>query len=136
MRGSYCGPGMRISQTHLDQLIAHAQEEAPKECCGYARLRDGRVEEVFRAVNELDSKFGFRLDAQSMLAAFNLEESGFGVAAYHSHPRSPAVPSQQDRNVSEWPTWLNLIVSLEGEPEVRAWWIKDRDVEEEPLQIE
>lgn len=127
---------MRISQAHLDQLIAHAQEEAPKECCGYARIKDGRVEEVVRAHNELQSKYGFRIDAQSMLAAFNLEEAGYGVAAYHSHPRSAAVPSQQDRNVSEWPTWLNLIVSLEDEPHVRAWWIKDRRVEEEPLEVE
>ena len=32
--------------------------------------------------------------------------------------------------------WLNLIISLQGEPEVRAWRIDDGRVEEEPIEVE
>jgi proteasome lid subunit RPN8/RPN11 len=126
---------MRISRAHWDDLVAHAQEEAPNECCGYARLRDGTVEEVFRGHNERQSPYGFVMDGRSLLAANELDDEGFEVAVYHSHPRSAPVPSEQDRNVAMYPHWLNLIVSLDGEPQVRAWWIRDRDVEEEPVEI-
>ena len=40
-----------ISKANWDELIAHARDEAPNECCGYARLSNGRVEAVFRGVN-------------------------------------------------------------------------------------
>src|SRR5690349_20699361 len=44
-------PRMRISQAQLDEAIAHAQADAPNECCGYMSLKDGVVEQVFRAEN-------------------------------------------------------------------------------------
>ena len=53
---------MRISRAHLDELIAHARDEAPNECCGYARATDGRVEEVYRGENTRHSPYGFDLD--------------------------------------------------------------------------
>ena len=127
---------MRISRAHYDELIAHAQEEAPKECCGYARIQDGVVDAVFRGYNERQSAYGFVMDGKSLLAANELDDEGFGVATYHSHPKSDPVPSEQDRNVALYPHWLNLIVSLKGEPHVRAWWIVDGDVREEALEDE
>ena len=127
---------MKISRAHRDELIAHAREEAPNECCGYMRLRDGSVEEVFRAVNERKSPYGYELDHRSLFAANDLDDDGFGVAIYHSHPRSPAEPSQTDINLAQYPGWRYLIVSLAGEPEVRVWRIADGRVEEEELVVE
>ena len=135
MRGSYV-VRVRISRADHDELIAHARAEAPKECCGYARVSEGRIEQVFRAHNERQSAYAFAMDPKSLLAANDLDDEGFGVAVYHSHPRSDPVPSEQDRNVAQYPHWLNLIVSLKDEPLVRAWWIVDGDVREEPLEIE
>lgn len=127
---------MRISRADHDELIAHAREEEPYECCGYARIEDGRIEEVFRARSARRSKWGFEFGFEDLMAANELDEEGHGVAVYHSHPRSEAVPSEQDRNVAQYDHWLNLIVSLAGEPHVRAWWIRGGDVEEEPLEID
>jgi len=127
---------MRISRALLDELVAHAREETPNECCGYARVNEGVVEEVFRGENMRHSPYGFDLDPQSLLAANELDGEGFGVAVYHSHPRSAAEPSEQDRNLAQYPHWTYLIVSLDGEPEVRAWKIADGRVEEEALQVD
>lgn len=100
------------------------------------RLSDGGVEEVFRAVNERHSPYGFSFGYEALQAANDLEDDGFGVAVYHSHPASPAEPSQQDINVSQYPGWIQVIVSLEGdEPQVRAWRIADGRVEEEELVL-
>ena len=126
---------VRISQANWDELIAHAREEAPNECCGYARLDDGRVDQVFRGQNTRLSPYGFNLDGPSLLAANELDADGHGVAVYHSHPRSPAEPSEQDKNLAQYPHWIYLIVSLDGEPHVRAWRIVDGRVEEEALEV-
>jgi [CysO sulfur-carrier protein]-S-L-cysteine hydrolase len=126
---------MEISKAQFDDVIAHARSDAPNECCGYMRLNDGTVDEVFRSQNLRNSPYGYEIDPKSLLAANDLDDDGFGVAIYHSHPRSPAEPSQTDINLAHYPHWLYVIVSLAGEPELRAWRIADGRVEEEPVDV-
>lgn len=128
---------MKISQADWDALVAHARDEAPNECCGYLWCEDGAVAGVARGTNERNSPYGYELDGRSMMAAYRLsEDEGKQVGSYHSHPRSPAEPSQTDINLAtNWPDWLYVIVSLDGEPSVRAWWMRDGRVEEQPLEI-
>jgi proteasome lid subunit RPN8/RPN11 len=127
---------MVISQADWDAMVEHAKEESPNECCGILKLRDGRVEEIVRAHNERQSPYGFQIDSQSMYRAFLFEEDGFGVAGYHSHPRSHAKPSETDINLIEYEDRLNVIISLENAPDIRAWWIRDGRVEEEDIVVE
>ena len=127
---------MRISQAHLDELIAHAREDAPNECCGYVRARDDVVDEVFRAENLRHSPYGYELDNASLFAANDLDDEGWQVGVYHSHPRSAAEPSQTDINLATYPHWTYLIVSLAGDPHVRAWKMADGRVEEEELVVD
>ena len=117
--------------------MAHAREEAPDECCGYVRARDGTVEEVIRAVNERHSAYAYELDHKSLFAANELDDEGFEVGIYHSHPRSAPEPSQTDINLATYPHWTYLIVSLRNgdAPEVRGWRIADGRVEEEPVDV-
>ena len=127
---------MRISRGLYDALIEHARAEAPNECCGYLKLRDGAVIDVYRAQNTYSSpRFGFELGQGDLIAMTSLEED-FDVGIYHSHPRSESAPSQQDRNVMKhWPGYLQVIVSVTHDPAVRAWWISEAGVEEEPVEV-
>ena len=70
-------------------------------------------------------------------AANELDDEGFEVGIYHSHPRSPAEPSQTDINLATYPHWRYLIISLADTdaPEVRVWRIADGRVEEEDLDV-
>ena len=126
---------MRMSHAQWEQMIAHAQEIAPNECCGFLRARGGSVQEVHRGENLRSSPYGYELDASSLLRANQLDADGDEVAIYHSHPRSPAEPSQTDINLAYYPHWSYLIVSLQGEPHVRAWKIADGDVTEETITV-
>ena len=117
-------------------LVQHARDEAPNECCGYVRAADGVVQEVVRAENPRRSPYGYELDSKSLLATNELDDDGFEIGIYHSHPRSPAEPSQTDINLAQYPHWTYLIVSLQNdEPVVRAWRIADRQVTEEDLLL-
>jgi [CysO sulfur-carrier protein]-S-L-cysteine hydrolase len=127
---------MVISKAHWDALVEHAKADAPNECCGYARARDGRVEEVFRAENTRHSPYGYDFGFEALKAVNDLDDEGFEVVVYHSHPKSPAEPSQTDINLAQYPHWLWLIVSLaDEEPVVRAWRIADGKVDEEPIEV-
>jgi len=127
---------VKISREHHDALVAHAREEAPNECCGYIHGRDGVVEEVVRSKNLRASPYGYELDPQSLLAANELDDGGFEVGIYHSHPKSAAEPSQTDINLATYPNWTYLIVSLDGDPHVRAWRIVDGKVDEQPIEVD
>jgi proteasome lid subunit RPN8/RPN11 len=127
---------MVISQAHWDALVEHARESVPNECCGYARASDGRVEEVFRAPNERNSPYGYELGFKALQAANELDDDGYEVVIYHSHPRSAAEPSQTDINLAHYPNWRYVIVSLAGDPTVRAWRIRDGRVEEEDVVVD
>ena len=127
---------MEISQAQLDEVIAHAQADAPNECCGYMSLDDGAVAEVFRAENIKNSPYGYELGFKDLRAANELEDDGLQVAIYHSHPRSAAEPSQTDINLAFYPHWRYVIVSLAEAPRVRAWRIEEGRVEEEPIVVE
>ena len=126
-----------MTRDQWDELIAHAREDAPNECCGYLKLSDGTVEEVFRAENERHSPYGYELGFDALRAANDLDDEGYGVGIYHSHPRSAPEPSQTDINLAAYPGWLQLIVSLENdEGLIRAWRIKDGNVREEELEVD
>jgi proteasome lid subunit RPN8/RPN11 len=129
---------MVISQADWDALVAHARESVPNECCGYARARDGRVQEVFRAENVLETsqRYGYKLDSKSLLRTHELEDDGDEVVVYHSHPASPAEPSQTDINLAAYPDWRYVIVSPVSEPMVRCWRIADGRVEEEDVTVD
>jgi len=53
------------------------------------------------------------------------------VAIYHSHPTSAPVPSRTDLERNYSPHVMNFIISLQdGNPQVRGWWLSDKDFRE------
>ena len=130
---------MRIAGDLLDQIVAHAREDAPNECCGLISGGDGRAARVHRARNEFSSPMRFNVHPQDLIRITNeIDDAGEElVGIYHSHPRSEAYPSQTDINLAaNWPDPLWLICSLAGdEPAVRAFSIRDGAVKEVELDV-
>jgi [CysO sulfur-carrier protein]-S-L-cysteine hydrolase len=129
---------MRIAPDLIDEIVAHAREVAPEECCGIVTGRDGEALAVERAENEFAHRMRYRISADEMFRIYKLaDERGEEMLAfYHSHPRSEAYPSQTDINeASGLPESLHLICSLEDSdrPSVRAFSISGNEVEEVAL---
>jgi proteasome lid subunit RPN8/RPN11 len=131
---------LRISRALLDEVIAHAREEAPNECCGLIAGRDGVAVAVRRVRNIHASPLKFEMDHMEQYhATTEIEDAGLELGAiYHSHTRSAPLPSQTDVNLAKWwPEPLWVIVGLEhDEPDVRAWKIVDGTVSEAALEVE
>src|SRR5687768_1760557 len=60
-------PPMRMTRPQWKQLVDHAVREAPNECCGYVRARDGAVDQVIEATNARSSPYGYELDGPALL---------------------------------------------------------------------
>jgi [CysO sulfur-carrier protein]-S-L-cysteine hydrolase len=130
---------MRIPRDLLEEIVVHAQDEAPNECCGLIAGSDGQAIRVHRARNEFASPMRFNVHPQDLFRiTTEIEGRGEELAAiYHSHPRSEAYPSQTDINLAaNWPDPVWMICSLAGtEPVVRAFRIRDGGVEEVELDV-
>ena len=130
---------MRISRSLVDELIAHAREDAPNECCGMVAADDGRAVEVYRAANAAASPLRYEIDgAEQYRIQMEIDDAGLDLGAiYHSHTRSKPYPSQTDINLAFYPEALYVIVGLAGdEPEVRAFYIRDGQVAEAELDVQ
>jgi proteasome lid subunit RPN8/RPN11 len=110
------------------ELRAHAEAEAPNECCGVLVLRGGVAERYVRGRNRLASPYRYELDVDP--AVWFLEDDGYELAVFHSHPETEPRPSRTDRELAGlWEGRPFLIYGLALD-ELRAWRIARDDVEE------
>jgi [CysO sulfur-carrier protein]-S-L-cysteine hydrolase len=121
---------MQISQSLIDEMIAHAREDLPNECCGMIGGADGVATVVHRVVNAAASPLRYEMDPQGQYNALKaIEDDGKELLAiYHSHTKSAAYPSQTDVNQAvSWPDQIYAIVSLADRdaPDVKAYLLKD-----------
>ena len=112
-----------ISSEQLAEICEHGVRDYPYECCG---LLLGRYEANSKVVSETypisnareesAKRNRFLIQPEELMRGEkyargkDLEVVGF----YHSHPDSPAVPSQYDLEHA-WPTYSYIIVSTSKE---------------------
>ncbi len=130
---------MRISKAQVDEMIAHARDDDPNECCGMLSGADGEVRTVRRATNAEASPFRYSIDAKEQFRLMReIEDAGEElVGIYHSHTKSAAHPSQTDVNLAGWPDAVYVIVSLEDaeRPDVRGFLIREGEISDAELEI-
>ena len=98
----------------IETIVVHARESAPAECCGILLGLPNEIHEAVRVRNLAENPARYLLDPGEHIRirrearSRGIEVLGF----YHSHPRSPAEPSETDHAEAEYPGSLHLIVSL------------------------
>ena len=148
---------LKIPRQILDEMIAHARELDPYECCGLLAGANGAVSRHYRITNTvakdaravevfdgadvkqlghlsdtIKAEVAYFMDPKEMLAAFkDMRQRNLELAViYHSHTHSPAYPSTTDVGLAYYPDAAYLIISLEHKtaPDLRAYWIKDHRI--------
>jgi proteasome lid subunit RPN8/RPN11 len=140
---------LQLPQTMLDEMVSHATEDLPNECCGIIAGKDGVATRFYRTGNAEASPFRYSIDPRDLLRIEReMDAEGWQVLViYHSHVASDAYPSPTDVRLSQWqgtdppvdlyPGAHYVLVSLKdrAEPVVRSYQISKGVVTEEDLLV-
>lgn len=97
-------------------IVAHAERERPRECCGFLVGSGSRVTHAVPMSNVAEGTTRYRLDDRGhielrrLLREFRPPLAIVGV--YHSHPAGAPVPSETDVAEAHYPEWIHVIVGL------------------------
>jgi len=129
---------LRIKKEVWNGVIAQANHEAPLEVCGYLAEKEGIVVRHYPLTNADASEKHYSLQPEEQFAAVRqMRAAGLKLrAVYHSHPASPARPSEEDIKLAHDPEISYVIVSLlEGRETVRSFSIRGQLVTAEDIEI-
>ncbi len=130
---------MKIARQALDELLAHARESDPRECCGVLLGVGDRIATASRARNLLESETEYVIDPRDHIAARRQARAAHQAVLgfYHSHPRTAPYPSASD--LAEW-SYSDAVSVIVGRDEhrlrARAYRIVSGAVEEVLLEID
>lgn len=129
---------MKIPKTIFKQLVEQAKAELPNESCGYLLGKEGVITENFRMTNIDHSPEHFSFDPQEQFEAIRYaRKTGLEIIAnWHSHPATPARPSEEDIRLAFDPQIHYFILSLaEEEPVLNAYRIINGAAGKIPLEV-
>ena len=130
---------LQIPEDIFEQIIAQAKAEVPIEACGMLAGKGSTVKTLYKMTNVDNSHDHFRLQPEEQFAVIkDMRAAGLEMlAVYHSHPESPARPSQEDIRMAFTPGVAYVIVSLQDEsrPVIKGFEIEDGTVAEVPVKI-
>ena len=128
---------LSLPQSFVAEMIEHAKEDAPNECCGIIAGDNGKAVKLFRAKNAEASPYRYNVEPKDLFRIFReCEENGWSfLAIYHSHTASEAFPSPTDVRLATWPEAYYVLVSLKDtdKPVLRGFRILDGAISEEEL---
>lgn len=127
-----------IPREILERIVAHARAELPNEACGYLAGTNGAISLSYQLTNVDHSPEHFSFNpAEQFKTVKDARSKGLEILAnYHSHPETPARPSQEDIRLAFDPNILYFIISLaQPEPVIKAFQIADGTVTIEEINI-
>ncbi len=120
-----------MKQQDYQRIVEHARKNLPNEACGLlgGKITDqeAQIEAAYLLHNPDQSPVHFSIDPQEQLQAIvDMRKKGMvPLGNFHSHPESPARPSQEDIRMAYDPRAIYMILSLAGEtPQLRAFHIE------------
>jgi len=136
--------GLAIPRAVAAAMLDHARAELPNEAAGLlgGSLADGVATVYHPARNAERSPLRYAVHPDDLVRiVYGIEEAGQDlVAIFHSHTRSPAVPSATDRRTAMYPDAFYVLATLadpSAPPEraLRAWRIHGGEAFEVPLRV-
>jgi len=122
-----------------DDLIAHVREGFPLEVCGILGGTGETVSAIYRMTNTDASNEHFMMDPKEKFTVVkDLRAKGLAMLAiYHSHPDTPARPSEEDIKLALTPDVSYVIISLADAvaPSIKSYKISSGNVQIEKIEV-
>ena len=129
---------LEITQEVIHHIFEQAQKGLPNEICGFLAGQGQRVLKNYPLFNIDQSPEHFSMDPKEQIKKMKgiRSESLSLLACYHSHPSTPARPSDEDIRLAYDPNISYVIISLKDSvPVIRSFKIKNYEVEQEDIVI-
>lgn len=133
-----------LKKADYEKMLTHAKKELPNEACGLlAGVIEGtekKVEKVYLLTNMEHSNEHFFLDPKEQLTAIkDMRANGLVLLGnWHSHPKSPSSPSEEDKRFAYDKKASYMILSLMNRehPVLHSFKIEENYAKKEMLLIE
>lgn len=128
---------IKINKEIVDAIFKQGQVELPIEACGYLAGKDGVAIKRYPLTNVDNSPEHFTLDPKEQFDTYKKAKAeGLNlIAVYHTHPETPARPSDEDIKLAFDPNISYVIASISHE-EIKSFKIKAGEVTKEELVLE
>ncbi len=130
---------LELSREYHEEIVAHAREDDPDECCGILAGQDGKVLRLYRMTNVEHSPYRYSMDTKELYTVGKeiSDREWELMAIYHSHTHTEAHPSQTDVRLATYPDAYYILVSLmdKENPAVRAFHIEDGTITEQEMRV-
>ena len=116
-----------LSKEQFDSIIEHSQKVLPNEDCGFlGGTISGdvkTVKKIYFLTNTDASPEHFSMEpAEQFAAVKDMRLNGWQLLGnFHSHPKSPARPSEEDKRLVFGTKLSYLILSLEAQPSLKSF---------------
>jgi proteasome lid subunit RPN8/RPN11 len=128
---------IKIQEEVYTEIVNHAQKESPIEACGYLAGKNDIITKHYKLTNIDNSPEHYSFDPKEQFATVkDARNLGLDIlAAYHSHPASPARMSDEDIRLAYDPNIHYIIVSLADGVNIKAFKVKKNNVENVNLEL-
>ena len=130
---------LKIPKKIVEKIIKQGLSDAPLEACGILAGKDGQVEKIYLMTNRDNSNEHYTMVPEEQFRVVkDIRNNGFEMLAiYHTHPETPARPSQEDISLALTPDVIYVIASLVDakKPDIMGFLIEDGLVNKIELEI-
>lgn len=139
---------LKLSPQDYQTLLAHARAALPNESCGLLAgeisgagmpdKTDKIVKKLYCLENTDKSPEHFSMAPEEQFKAVaDMRKNGWTLLGnFHSHPATPARPSEEDIRLAFDPALSYVIISLKAEePVIKSYTIQKGIAEEEALEL-
>lgn len=125
-----------IPELIIKKIFKQGISELPNEACGYLAGKEDKILKHYPMTNIDRSKTHFSLSPKEQFSVLKKarEEKYSILAVYHTHPATPARPSEEDIKLAYDPEISYVILSM-LEKSIKSFKIKNKEVFNEEIKI-